>query len=131
MTKTINQTVTFLTRPSRVYDALMESELHSEFTKQKAVISKKVGGKIFAFDGWVKGVNKELVRNAKIVQKWRESDWPKGVYSEATFLLKQMKNGTTKLYFTHKDVPEKFVKDIRKGWKEHYWKPMKKMLEQK
>ncbi len=129
LTKTIKQVVTFQADPHDIYEALMDSKLHSKFTKQTAVISREVGGTISAFDGWVTGVNKELMKNKKIVQKWRGSDWPKGVYSEATFLLKKLKDGTTKLYFTHKNVPEKFVKDISKGWKDFYWNPMKKMLE--
>ncbi len=129
-TRTIRQTATFKVAPHEVYEALMDSRKHSEFTGDKAVISRAVGGKFSAFDGWAEGTNVELVPDRKIVQAWRGSDWPEGHYSQATFALLETA-GNTKLTFTQTGVPEEFYEDVKKGWREYYWKPMKAMLEKK
>lgn len=128
-TKTISQKINFACKPSELYDALMDSKKHSFFTQSKAVLSENVGGKFTVYDGYAEGKNVELVKNAKIVQTWRASDWPAGHYSLVTFSLKKSPSGGTMLAFTQTDVPEKFAKDIEAGWKLYYWKPLKVMLE--
>lgn len=127
-TKTIRQSATIKAPPSDVYDALMDSRKHSKFTGGKASISRKIGGKFTAYDGYIEGVNLELVLNEKIVQSWRGSDWPEGHYSRATFALKKVPGGT-QLSFTQSGVPEEFYEDISQGWRDYYWKPMKELLE--
>ncbi len=124
-TKTIKQSVIFDAKPHEVYEALMDSKTHSKFTESKASISRKQGGKISAYDGWIEGENVKLVNDRKIVQKWRGSDWPEGHLSVATFELK-VEAGKTKLTFTQTDVPEEHYKAISSGWKEHYWDKMKR-----
>ena len=126
-TKTIRQSVTFKATPHAVYEALMDSRLHAKFTGAKASISRKVGGKFSAHNGYIRGKNLELVPDKKIVQKWTCTDWPKGHYSTATFLLKKSKGGT-QLAFTQEGVPEKFYKSISQGWHDHYWHPMEEMF---
>lgn len=128
-TRTIKQIVIFKASPHDVYEALMDSKKHARFTHSKADISKKVGGKISAYDGYIDGKNIELVQDKKIVQSWHASDWPAGHYSKATFLLNKVKEGT-RLIFTQENVAEEFYTDIDKGWKEHYWQPLKELLEQ-
>ncbi|MBI4285403.1 MAG: SRPBCC domain-containing protein [Chloroflexi bacterium] len=127
-TKTIRQRVTFKASPHAVYEALMDSRQHAKFTGGKAHISRKMGGKFTAFDGWLEGVNLELVPDSKIVQSWRGTDWPEGHYSKVTFSLKEVPTGT-RLTFTHTGVPEQFYADIKQGWHDYYWKPLKKLLE--
>jgi activator of HSP90 ATPase len=126
-TKTIRQSATFKASPHEVYEALMDSRNHSKFTDGKASISRKIDGKFTAYDGYIEGVNLELVPDEKIVQSWRGSDWPKGHYSTATFALKQIGSGT-RLTFTQTDVPEEQYEPISQGWRDYYWTPMKKML---
>ena len=127
-TKTIRQTITFKASPHDVYEALMDSRKHSEFTGGKAVISRKIGGKFTAYDGYAEGTNLELVKDKKIVQKWRADDWPEGHYSTVTFELKKVEVGT-KLKFKQTGVPEDQYGQIGDGWVEFYWDNMKKMLE--
>ena len=127
-TKTIRQNVTFKASPHEVYEALMDSRKHSEFTGGKASISRKVGGKFTAYDGYAEGTNLELVKDKKIVQTWRADDWPEGHYSTVTFELGKVEGGT-KLKFTQAGVPEDQYEAISEGWVEWYWDNMKKMLE--
>jgi len=126
-TRTIGQTVTFNARPHEVYEMLMDSEKHSEFTEAAAKISRKVGGRFSTYDDYSTGTNIELLQDRKIVQKWRGSDWPEGHYSVATFEL-QDSEGKTRLAFTQTDVPEDQYEAISQGWKEFYWEKMKAYL---
>ena len=127
-TKTIRQSVTLKTSPHVIYEMLMDSRKHATFTGEKARISRKIGGKFNAYDGYIKGVNLDLVPDKKIVQSWRGSDWPEGHYSKVTFSLQKAKSGT-RLTFRQSGVPEEHYKDINQGWRDHYWKPMQEMLE--
>ena len=129
MFKTIRQEVTFGATPEQVYEALMNSKKHEKFTGAAAKISRKVGGNISAYDGYIAGKNVELVENKKIVLLWRGSDWPEGHYSKATFALKPVKGGT-KLTFTQTGVPDEQYKAIKQGWIDFYWEPMKKMFDE-
>jgi len=126
-TKTIRQSVTFSAVPHRIYEMLMDSKMHAEFTEVGATISRKVGGRFSTFDGWAEGKNLELVKDKKIVQLWRGSDWPAKHWSTVTYELKKAGKGT-KLVFTHAGVPLDKAKDIAEGWKEFYWSKMKDFL---
>jgi activator of HSP90 ATPase len=126
-TKNLRQTVTFNARAKDVYELLMDAEKHSAITGGDAVvISPKAGGK-FNIGGYIEGANLELVPGRKIVQSWRYEDWPKGHYSKAIFDFKE-ENGKTKMTFTQAGIPAEFYDDIKQGWIDYYWAPMKEML---
>lgn len=127
-TKTIKQTVTFKGSPHEVYEALMDPGKHAELTGSEVSLNRKVGGKFKIYGGEIEGENLELVPDQKIVQSWRYSDWPEGHYSKAVFSFQAVPQGT-RLTFTQSGVPEEFYEDIRQGWHEYYWTPMKQMLE--
>ena len=133
-TKTIKQEVIFNVSPHEVYEALMDSKKHSEFTGDKAEISREVNGEFTAFNGWIKGKNLELVKDKKIVQEWagtdEENTWPEGHFSKVTFLLTQVKEGTL-LEFTHENIPDGWHDELVKGWEEHYWSKMKEFFKKK
>jgi activator of HSP90 ATPase len=126
-TKTIKQSTTFKALPHRIYEMLMDSKQHAKFSGAKASISRKVGGKFTAYDGWIHGKNLELVKDKKIVQSWRGADWPAKCWSTVTYKLSKSGSGT-KLNFTHSGVPADKYNDIKSGWKEHYWEKMKAVL---
>jgi activator of HSP90 ATPase len=127
-TKTIRQSVTFKASPNNVYEAIMDSKKHAQFTGSVVKMSQKVGGSFSVYGGEITGVNLELVPGQKIVQSWRYSNWPEGHYSRATFSLKEVTGGT-RLTFAQTGVPEEFSDDISQGWRDYYWTPMKEMLE--
>ena len=129
-TKTIEQTATFNASPHDVYELLMDSEKHSQFTGAKATISREVGGSFTAYDGQLSGTILELVPDAKIVKAWRGSDegWVPGHYSTATFSLEEIEGGT-RLNFVQTGVPEQSFDSINQGWQTYYWPKMKEFFE--
>jgi activator of HSP90 ATPase len=127
-TRNYTETVVFKAAPHDVYEALMDSRKHAAFTGAAATISRRVGGKFTAWDGYLTGTNLELEKDKKIVQDWRASDWPEGAASTVTFLFEPSPEGT-KLTFTHKNIPAEFYDDIVQGWRDYYWEPIKTMLE--
>jgi activator of HSP90 ATPase len=120
MPKIISQTVTINSNPNQVYEALMDSKKHAEFTGDDAEIDAKVGGKFMVWGDYIEGENLELEQDKKIVQKWRATDWPEDYYSTATFEL-EPEGENTKLTFTQTDVPDDNFESISQGWHDHYW----------
>jgi len=125
---TIRQNVEINASPHDVYEALMDSEKHSELIDDKAVIERKVGGKLSTFGGYAKGKFIELIQDRRIIHTWRANDWMKDDLSTVTITLKPTASGTS-LEFVQTGVPERFIDNISHGWEEFYWKPMKNMLE--
>ncbi|MBI4289026.1 MAG: SRPBCC domain-containing protein [Chloroflexi bacterium] len=128
--KIVRQSVTFKASRHDVYELLMDSQEHSKFTGARATIGRKVGDKFSCYDGDIEGVNLELVPDGKIVQSWRLSGWPKGVYSKATFRFAEVEGGT-RLTFTQSGVPDEEYEGTTQGWRDYYWTPMKKLLARK
>ena len=129
-TKTIEQTVTFRASPHDVFEALMDSEKHSQFTGAQANISREIGSSFTAYDSALSGTILEVVPDSKIVQSWRGSDegWIPGHYSTATFLLEDILGGT-RLVFVQTGVPEESYDQIVQGWQTYYWPKLKAFLE--
>jgi activator of HSP90 ATPase len=128
-TNTIIQEVSFKASPAEVYEYLMDSRKHSRITRSRASISKLVGGKFSVYDGGIHGENVQLRPARKIVQKWKteEKCWPKGHYSRASFSFHKKGSGTH-LRFRHSGIPSRCATGIKKGWTQHYWAPMKEIL---
>jgi activator of HSP90 ATPase len=130
--KTILQTASFSAEPSVVYDLIMDEKRHAAFTGAAARIGSKVGEAFSAYDGSCLGTHLELVKGRKIVQTWRESDWPEGHFSIATFMFAPGPGPeSTTLTFIQTGVPAEAYDGIDSGWKDYYWKPMQEMLEAK
>jgi activator of HSP90 ATPase len=123
-TKKLQQTISFVASPHEIYEVLMDSKKHSDFTGAAAVISQKIGGTFTVFDKYAAGKNIELIPDKKIVQTWRADDWPQNHYSTVTFDLKP--NGKeTIVEFTQIEIPETFYEEIKQGWIEWYWDKLK------
>ncbi len=120
----IKQKIFISASPDDVYDALMDEKKHAKFTGSKAHIENKENGKFSVWDGYANGENLILEPGKQIVQSWRASDWPDGKISKVTYLLSPKNNGC-EIEFEHKDVPDEFEEDIKNGWQEYYWGPLK------
>ncbi len=128
-TRSIRQSVMLPATPKAVYDALMSAKEHAAFTHAATRISRRVGGRFSAGDGYISGKNLELVEGKKIVQEWRgdEEGWPEDHFSIATFSLAPA-GKKTRLTFTQTGVPVEFADAIAQGWKDFYWEPLRAYL---
>jgi activator of HSP90 ATPase len=128
--KTIEQTVTIKASPHEVYEALMDSDKHSQFTGALASISRDIGGPFTAYGGALSGTILELEPDSMVVQSWRGSDdgWAPGYFSNVTFLLEDVR-GETRLTFVKSGVPEQCYEEISQGWQTYYCPKLKAFLE--
>jgi uncharacterized protein YndB with AHSA1/START domain len=131
MTKEVNHRVTIRATPARVYAALMDEKKHARFTGQPARIDRRVGGKFTCYGAYINGVTLELQPGKHIVQARRSRNWPKGTYTIVAFKLSKAAGGRTTLRFSQVGVPANDYRDKNKGWRTHYWEPLKRYLESK
>lgn len=128
MCKPVHHEVDFRAKPREVYEAYLDSRRHARITGGPAKMSKKVGGHFEAGD-YITGTNVELVPGKRIVQAWRGTDWPEGVYSILRLELKAKGKGS-RLVVDHVGIPDKFRDGVDEGWFTYYWEPMKAYFEE-
>jgi activator of HSP90 ATPase len=127
-TKTIEHKVLIHAAPKEVYDALMESRKHSKFTGAPAKIGTKPGTAFSCYGDYINGITLALKPSKHIVQAWRSKGWPDDHYSIVTFALSPKAKGQTELHFTQIGVPADDCTEKNKGWRTHYWEPLKRFL---
>jgi activator of HSP90 ATPase len=122
--KTITQKTTVPAPPAKVYEAFVNARLHAAFTGAAATGTARVGGKFTAWDGYIFGVYRALVKGKKIVQDWSTTEWPEGAApSRAEFIFKAVKGGT-EVRLLHSNVPAEQADGYRQGWIDYYWTPL-------
>jgi activator of HSP90 ATPase len=124
-TTTITQKVVIPALPEKVYDALTNAKRHSEFTGGKATGNPVVGSRFTAWDGYISGKNLELEKGKKIVQEWVTTDWPQGYPPSKLELTFREVGGKTELTMVHSDVPAEQEDELKQGWIDFYWEPLK------
>lgn len=121
MCKTIHQKVKFKASPKTIYQFIADSKNVTSLTGETAIISKRIGGTFSTMSGKVSGIIVDLEPSKRIVQAWRRSDFPEGIFSMATFTFKETTEGGTELKLTHRGVPKELIPDIEEGWRQNYW----------
>jgi uncharacterized protein YndB with AHSA1/START domain len=124
----------------RVYGVLTDAKQFNDMTKlitdmgnainlekSPTVINAEAGGAFSLFGGVITGRNVELAPDTRVVQAWRVSYWPKGVYSIVKFELVEQ-GAATKIVFDHTGFPKGDAETLASGWKAHYWEPLAKFL---
>ena len=128
-TKTIEHKVLIHAVSEKVYDALINSKKHSKFTGAPAKIGSKAGSAFTCYGDYISGITLELDPDRRVVQAWRSRNWPSGHFSIVTFALSPKGKDETELHFTQIGVPADDYSEKNKGWRTHYWEPLKKFLE--
>jgi activator of HSP90 ATPase len=131
-TKTLEQTVIFDAPPRVVYDVYVDEKKHAKFTGAKAKLTKKPGGKMNAWDGYVSGTMLLLVPGKRIVQTWKSQTWPKGRPESILDIRLKPKGKGTELTMIHAGIPTaSLANGFRSGWHRSYWKPIATYLAKK
>jgi len=110
--------------PAEVYQAWLDSILHSEMTGGEAHMSDEVGADVSAWAGYITGRNLELVPGERIVQSWRTTEFDDAFEdSIVTILLQETEEGTL-LTLEHSNVPDTHMSYEEGGWQSNYFEPM-------
>lgn len=129
MSTPIHHEVSFRASPARIFEILMDSGEHAAFTANGAAeISREAGGAFSAHGGQIVGRNIEVVPDRRIVQAWRVSNWPDGIYSLVRFELTAEGDGT-RLVLDHWGFPDDTRDHLDSGWTARYWEPLRSYLE--
>lgn len=126
---TIRQEIVIPASPEEVFEAFVDAAKHTAFTGSKATGQAKVGAKFTAWDGYISGKHLELQKGKRILQEWTTTDFPKGqAPSTLELAFEKVKEGT-RILMVHSGVPAGQVDDIRQGWTDFYWDPLKQYFQ--
>lgn len=110
--------------PEELYNAWLDSEVHSAMTGGRAFMSFVVGDTFTAWDGYIKGKNLLLESGKRIRQSWRTTEFmavdPDSLL-EITF--EPVNNGTL-MTIRHSNLPDHGMQ-YQQGWRDAYFGPMK------
>jgi uncharacterized protein YndB with AHSA1/START domain len=125
MKERIDLSFDFPVPPKKLYEAWLDSDIHTEFTGSPALIDAKVKGHYTTWDEYIEGVFLELVPNKKIVMTWRTDDFSDlDEDSKVEFTFEKTKTGT-RLHLKHTNIPKHQSKRYKEGWIDFYFNPLK------
>jgi activator of HSP90 ATPase len=122
----IEQTIQWRASPEDVFNALLDPAKHSDFTGSLATTSRGTGVRFTAWNGYISGKNIRLVKDKKIIQEWKTTEWPTGYPPSRLEFTLTARNGGTELKMVHSKIPAEQIEEYRKGWYDSYWNPLKK-----
>ena len=107
-----------------VYDAWLDGGQHSEMTQSPATASIDVGGAFTAHDGYINGVNLELVDGERILQTWRTTRFADSDPDSSIEVTFETSPAGTLIKLRHWNIPAGQDEDYRSGWQDFYFAPM-------
>ena len=125
---TIRQMVTFDAPPHEVFEALIDARKHAAFTGDTARIDRRVGGSFSVWGGYATGKTLRLEKDKVIVQTWRTTGFAEGDADSEVMFQFSTKGEGTRLMFVHSGIPDALAEDIKQGWIDFYWTPLKAYL---
>ncbi len=103
-----------------IYEAWLDSRLHSEFTGDPAEIDPQVGGEFTTGGGYATGKTLELHPYTRIVQSWRSTDFPPDAEESRIEVTLEEAEGVTKVTIFQSFIPEGQGEMYRQGWIDFY-----------
>jgi uncharacterized protein YndB with AHSA1/START domain len=130
-TRTIRQRVKFPSPPEIVYQALTSSAHHEAFTGAAAHFPVELGREMSAYGGYITGTVLGLFPGRGFVQTWRTTEWPDGCEDSRLEVILEPVGKGTRLTMIHSRLPIEFAPIYARGWRLHYWKPLRQYLEKR
>ena len=118
--------VTLPATQEQIFNAWMSGAGHSRMTGSQATVQKRSGGKFSAWDGYIWGITLEMERPRRILQSWRTSEFPKESPDSLVEIVLEKKGRSTRMTLLHTNIPDGQAENYKQGWKDFYFKPMKK-----
>jgi len=78
------------------------------------------------WEGDISGRNLSIIANKQLIQEWYFEDQESP--SVVSIILIE-ENSKTRIELTHTNIPDEAYENISTGWKDYYFKPLKKFLE--
>ena len=129
MPKTIRQSVTLPASAKALHAAYLSPKSHGGFTGAPVKIGRKPGTKFSAFGGALSGRILQVVPGRLIVQSWRSTNFAKDDMDSTLVLsFHDVRPGKARIDMVHVNVSDQDAKDVRKGWRTHYWTPWREWL---
>ena len=119
-------TTTIPASPQEIYEAWLDSAIHSQMTGGEASMSDETDAEVSAWDGYITGRNLELVPGERIVQTWRTTKFSDEHEDSQIVVTLQAVDDGTLLTLEHTNVPDEQKSYEQSGWETHYFDPMKK-----
>lgn len=117
--------------PAQAYEAWLSSELHRDMTGgPRAQIDPRKGGAFTAWDGFISGVTMDLTPGSRILQRWRTTDFDEHQGDSRLEILFEADGEGTLLRLRHSEIPGDLAEDLKQGWQDFYFNPMKEYFGQ-
>lgn len=116
--------------PEVIYNAWLNPLQHAEFIGAEARIEPFQEGTFNIADGYITGRNLLLDPPFRIIQAWRTTDFPPESPASELELLFEKKGNNTLLILNHSNIPDGMGEELKQGWQEHYFEPMKAYFSQ-
>lgn len=110
----------------KVWQALVDPKIIELWGAGPAKMDEQVGTQFKLWSGDIYGTNLDVVPQKKLVQNWFGGQWHKP--SVLTLTLTEKGDATT-VNLDQTDVPDDEADDIKRGWSNYYFGPMKELLE--
>jgi len=124
---TIKEDFKFRARSGDIYESLLDQRRVESYTQSSAKIDPKPGGTFEIYGGNISGIFIELVKNEKIVQKWRVSTWPEAHFSHVVMTFEDTPDGCV-LHLNQENVPRDEVANIRQAWNLNVFERMRRLF---
>lgn len=110
--------------PTKLYNAWLDSNKHSEMTGGEAKIEAKINSHFTSWDNYISGVIMELKPHEYIKMKWRTSEFLSNQEDSIVEIkFESIQNNKTELTLIHSNLSEN-DSHYKKGWIDHYFSPM-------
>lgn len=110
--------------PSKiVYNAWLNSKIHSDMTESPAEILPTVGSKYTAWNGYIHGIILELDQYSRILQTWRTKDFKEADEDSVVEIHLKDEHGGCVLSLRHSHLTNR-AQEYKNGWLEYYFTPM-------
>ena len=119
----------FLASPETLYNAWLDSGVHTDMTGGKAEVTDQVGDGFTAWDGYINGKNLELQPPLRILQSWRTTEFSESEPDSLVEITFVPEGKGTRITIRHTDLPEHGMQ-YQQGWVDAYFNPMKEYLQE-
>ena len=128
---TIRQQIQIPAKPMDVYHALVNPELHADFTEARVTGQPKIGNTFTWLNGYAFGVFLDLEEGKRITMEWQTEKWPSGARPSTLELGFREIEGGTEITLVQSGVPAGYAEILAEGWMEFYWTPLEHYFRRK